>query len=151
MHLNRQECNSSRKSLQSSLASLQSSIESQDWESATRHCARAMALPLEVISGSFAENVVVRPFLRLPRVVFSSACKAYVRKSSATCSDITICARATLVDIPTPVRSSVSFAGRCSYQSFLQTISCNRLGSRGSASVCILRCGPCPSQGPRFR
>ena len=45
--------------LQSSLATLQSSMESQDWESATRHCARAMALPLDVISGPFAETAVV--------------------------------------------------------------------------------------------
>ena len=45
--------------LQSSLASLQSSMESQDWESATRHCARAMSLPLDVVSGPFAETAVV--------------------------------------------------------------------------------------------
>ncbi|KDQ59403.1 hypothetical protein JAAARDRAFT_56419 [Jaapia argillacea MUCL 33604] len=44
--------------LKSSLAALQSAIESQDWESATRHCARAMALPLEVVSGPFAESAV---------------------------------------------------------------------------------------------
>lgn len=34
-------------------------MESQDWESATRHCARAMSLPDEVISGPFAETAVV--------------------------------------------------------------------------------------------
>lgn len=45
---------------QSSLASLQASIDSRDWESAARHCARAMSLPLEVISGPFAETAVVR-------------------------------------------------------------------------------------------
>lgn len=45
--------------LQSTLVSLQGSIDSQDWESATRHCARAMALPGEVISGAFAEATVV--------------------------------------------------------------------------------------------
>lgn len=39
---------------------MQSSIESQDWESATRQCARAMSLPIEVISGPFAETAVVR-------------------------------------------------------------------------------------------
>ncbi|TDL25058.1 COG4-domain-containing protein [Rickenella mellea] len=44
--------------LKSSIAALQSSIESQDWESATRHCARAMDLPLELISGPFAESAV---------------------------------------------------------------------------------------------
>jgi hypothetical protein len=46
--------------LQSSLISLQASIESQDWESATRHCSRAMSLPADVISGLFAEATVVR-------------------------------------------------------------------------------------------
>lgn len=46
--------------LKSSLAQLQACIESRDWESATRHCARAMSLPLEVISGPFAGVVVVR-------------------------------------------------------------------------------------------
>lgn len=45
---------------QSSLAALQSSIEQHDWESAARQCARAMTLPVDVISGSFAETVVVR-------------------------------------------------------------------------------------------
>ncbi|PSR75118.1 hypothetical protein PHLCEN_2v9303 [Hermanssonia centrifuga] len=44
--------------LKSSLAALQSAMEAQDWESATRHCARAMALPLDVTSGSFAETAV---------------------------------------------------------------------------------------------
>lgn len=42
---------------------LQSAIESQDWESATRHCARAMALPPDVISGDFAQGIVVRCIL----------------------------------------------------------------------------------------
>ncbi|TCD62614.1 hypothetical protein EIP91_006628 [Steccherinum ochraceum] len=52
--------------LKSSLAALQSSMESQDWESATRHCARAMALPLEVTSGAFAESAVPTPESHLP-------------------------------------------------------------------------------------
>ncbi|KAI8998959.1 COG4-domain-containing protein [Trametes punicea] len=52
--------------LKSSLAALQSSIESQDWEAATRHCARAMALPLDVISGPFAETAVPTPESHLP-------------------------------------------------------------------------------------
>ena len=46
----------------SSLSQLQSCIEHQDWESATRHCARAMSLPVEVISGPFAESSVVYTF-----------------------------------------------------------------------------------------
>ncbi|KII88790.1 hypothetical protein PLICRDRAFT_638384 [Plicaturopsis crispa FD-325 SS-3] len=52
--------------LKSSLMSMQSSIEAQDWESATRHCARAMALPIEVISGSFAEIAVPTAESHLP-------------------------------------------------------------------------------------
>ncbi|KAF8479032.1 COG4-domain-containing protein [Russula ochroleuca] len=44
--------------LKSSLSALQSSIDAQDWESATRHCARAMALPEGVINGAFAETSV---------------------------------------------------------------------------------------------
>lgn len=45
--------------MQSSLAQLQSCIENQDWESAARCCARAMSLPFTIISGPFAESVVV--------------------------------------------------------------------------------------------
>ncbi|OSC97651.1 COG4-domain-containing protein [Trametes coccinea BRFM310] len=52
--------------LKSSLAALHSSIEQQDWEAATRHCARAMALPLGVISGPFAETAVPTPESHLP-------------------------------------------------------------------------------------
>ncbi|KAH8102832.1 COG4-domain-containing protein [Cristinia sonorae] len=52
--------------LKSSLAALQLSIEMQDWESATRHCARAMALPLEVTSGAFAESAVPTAENHLP-------------------------------------------------------------------------------------
>ncbi|KAI0290488.1 COG4-domain-containing protein [Russula brevipes] len=44
--------------LKSSLSALQSSINAQDWESATRHCARAMSLPEGVINGAFAETAV---------------------------------------------------------------------------------------------
>ncbi|KAJ7109115.1 COG4 transport protein-domain-containing protein [Mycena epipterygia] len=52
--------------LKTSLAALQSSIETQDWESATRHCARAMSLPLQVISGQFAETAVPTSDSHLP-------------------------------------------------------------------------------------
>ncbi|KAF7304762.1 Cog4 domain-containing protein [Mycena kentingensis (nom. inval.)] len=52
--------------LKTSLAALQSAIESQDWESATRHCARAMALPIQVISGPFAETAVPTADSHLP-------------------------------------------------------------------------------------
>lgn len=34
-------------------------MENKDWESATRHCARAMTLPLDLTLGAFAETVVV--------------------------------------------------------------------------------------------
>ncbi|KAH9056637.1 COG4-domain-containing protein [Lactarius vividus] len=44
--------------LKSSLSALQSSIDAQDWESATRHCARAMAVPDVVINGTFVETAV---------------------------------------------------------------------------------------------
>ncbi|TRM61706.1 COG4 transport protein-domain-containing protein [Schizophyllum amplum] len=52
--------------LKDSLAEVQASIDAQDWESATRHCARAMALPLEVISGPFSEVAVPTPESHLP-------------------------------------------------------------------------------------
>nr|GAT61280.1 predicted protein [Mycena chlorophos] len=52
--------------LKTSLAALQSAIDSQDWEAATRHCARAMALPSEVISGPFAETSVPTVESHLP-------------------------------------------------------------------------------------
>ncbi|TFK93127.1 COG4-domain-containing protein [Polyporus arcularius HHB13444] len=52
--------------LKSSLAALHSAMEQQDWESATRHCARAMALPLDVLSGPFAETAVPTPEISLP-------------------------------------------------------------------------------------
>jgi hypothetical protein len=35
-------------------------MESQDWEAAALNCSRAMVLPLDVISGPFAEQTVVR-------------------------------------------------------------------------------------------
>ncbi|KAF5365620.1 hypothetical protein D9758_003147 [Tetrapyrgos nigripes] len=42
---------------------LKSSIDSRDWESATRHCARAMTLPINVIAGPFAQAVVTSDFI----------------------------------------------------------------------------------------
>ncbi|KAI6038964.1 COG4 transport protein-domain-containing protein [Pisolithus marmoratus] len=52
--------------LKSSLMQLQAYIDTQDWESATRHCARAMSLPPQVISGPFAEAVVPTAENHLP-------------------------------------------------------------------------------------
>ncbi|KAH9890716.1 COG4-domain-containing protein [Cubamyces lactineus] len=52
--------------LKSSLAALHSAIDQHDWEAATRHCARAMALPLDVVSGPFAETAVPTPESHLP-------------------------------------------------------------------------------------
>ncbi|KAL4246511.1 Conserved oligomeric Golgi complex subunit 4 [Abortiporus biennis] len=52
--------------LKSSLTQMQISIDNQDWESATRHCARAMSLPTHIISGSFAESAVPTPSSHLP-------------------------------------------------------------------------------------
>jgi len=60
----------------SSLIALQIAIENQDWESATRHCARAMALPNDMISGLFAETAVVSgypvPEARIPALPYYS-------------------------------------------------------------------------------
>ncbi|KAJ7580996.1 COG4 transport protein-domain-containing protein [Mycena floridula] len=52
--------------LKSSLSALEFAIHSQDWESATRHCARAMSLPPEVISGQFSETAVPTSESHLP-------------------------------------------------------------------------------------
>ncbi|KAG8889941.1 hypothetical protein FRB98_001987 [Tulasnella sp. 332] len=52
--------------LKTSLVDLHSSIASEDWEAATRHCARAMAVPPEIMSGAFAESVVPSSDLPLP-------------------------------------------------------------------------------------
>ncbi|EJU05592.1 COG4-domain-containing protein [Dacryopinax primogenitus] len=52
--------------LKSSLSDIQSDIEAQDWESATRHCSRAMLTPKEVIEGAFAEKTVPTADLPLP-------------------------------------------------------------------------------------
>ncbi|KJA27272.1 hypothetical protein HYPSUDRAFT_62954 [Hypholoma sublateritium FD-334 SS-4] len=52
--------------LKSSLQDLQASVDAHDWESATRHCARAMSLPVEVVSGSFAEIAVPTSENHLP-------------------------------------------------------------------------------------
>ncbi|KAF8582204.1 COG4-domain-containing protein [Ramaria rubella] len=54
--------------LKSSLAALQADMAAQDWESATRHCARAMAVSTEVISGPFAESAVPTSESPLPPV-----------------------------------------------------------------------------------
>ncbi|ESK88432.1 intra-golgi transport-related protein [Moniliophthora roreri MCA 2997] len=52
--------------LKSSLADLKVSMESQDWESATRHCARAMSIPTYIVSGRFAEIAVPTSDSHLP-------------------------------------------------------------------------------------
>jgi len=54
--------------LKAALASLQLAMDSQDWELATRHCARAMAVPIQVISGPFAETAIPSSELPLPPV-----------------------------------------------------------------------------------
>ncbi|CAE7161050.1 unnamed protein product, partial [Rhizoctonia solani] len=41
-----------------SLAALQSAMEQRDWETAARHCARAMAVPKEVMEGPFAQIAI---------------------------------------------------------------------------------------------
>ncbi|KAH6918869.1 COG4 transport protein-domain-containing protein [Coprinopsis sp. MPI-PUGE-AT-0042] len=52
--------------LKSSLSALQNAMDAQDWESATTHCAKAMSIPLEVISGPFAESAVPTSESHLP-------------------------------------------------------------------------------------
>ncbi|KZT09882.1 COG4-domain-containing protein [Laetiporus sulphureus 93-53] len=52
--------------LKTSLEELHFSMEDRDWESATRHCARAMALPTEVLLGPFAEIAVPTSESHLP-------------------------------------------------------------------------------------
>ncbi|KAF8733396.1 COG4Hypothetical protein, partial [Rhizoctonia solani] len=42
-----------------SLAALQAAMEQRDWETAARHCARAMAVPKEVMEGPFAQVAIV--------------------------------------------------------------------------------------------
>lgn len=46
---------------QSALETLRTSIEAQEWETAARSCARALAVPTDVLNGPFAARVVVRP------------------------------------------------------------------------------------------
>lgn len=97
--------------LQSSLAALQSSIESQDWESATRHCAKAMSLPLEVTSGPFAESAVVG--LASPSYTFraSPIHTAYFRKPSTSCTDATNGQEKSPCHIPAELQRSLSIPG----------------------------------------
>lgn len=97
--------------LQSSLAALQSSIESQDWESATRHCAKAMSLPLEVTSGPFAESAVVG--LASPSYTFraSPIHTAYFRKPSSSCTDATNGQEKSPCHIPAELQRSLSIPG----------------------------------------
>ncbi|TFK26371.1 COG4-domain-containing protein [Coprinopsis marcescibilis] len=52
--------------LKMSLSSLQNAVDAQDWESATTHCAKAMSIPTEVISGAFAESAVPTSESHLP-------------------------------------------------------------------------------------
>ncbi|CEL51504.1 Conserved oligomeric Golgi complex subunit 4 OS=Bos taurus GN=COG4 PE=2 SV=1 [Rhizoctonia solani AG-1 IB] len=41
-----------------SLAALQAAMDQRDWETAARHCARAMAVPKEVMEGPFAQVAI---------------------------------------------------------------------------------------------
>ena len=45
--------------LKSSLQLLESSMQSKDYDAASRHCARAMAIPREIVNSRFAEAVIV--------------------------------------------------------------------------------------------
>ena len=48
------------------ISDIQEAIDSQDWEAATRLCARIMTLPKDVVDGPFAASSVVssHPLLR---------------------------------------------------------------------------------------
>ncbi|KAL0578446.1 Golgi transport complex subunit 4 [Marasmius crinis-equi] len=52
--------------LKTSLQELAVAMENQDWETATRHCARAMSVPPQIISGSFAQVAVPTSDSHLP-------------------------------------------------------------------------------------
>ena len=78
------------QTVQSSLAALRSAIVSQDWESATRHCSRAMALSPDVINGEFARATVVRTHFSTETATNSQGAKpAYCRESHSTCGGLT--------------------------------------------------------------
>lgn len=65
-------------------------MDSQDWESATRHCSRAMALPLDVINGEFARATVVRARLSNKFCNKLSTGKlAHCGESHSTCRSLT--------------------------------------------------------------
>ncbi|KAF7317463.1 Cog4 domain-containing protein [Mycena chlorophos] len=83
------------------------SVDSQDWEAATRHCAQAMALPSEVISGPFAETSVTSPG----------------QKSSTARSDSPCCTPASSVGLPTTICSGVSQSRFGHHESLLQAVS----------------------------
>ncbi|KAF9264914.1 COG4-domain-containing protein [Marasmius fiardii PR-910] len=52
--------------LKNSLAELKMSMENQDWETASRHCARAMSVSPQIISGAFAQVAVPTSDSHLP-------------------------------------------------------------------------------------
>lgn len=137
---------------QSSLAALHSAMEQQDWESATRHCARAMALPLDVLSGPFAETAVVRacsPALESEALLNDRT--AYARDLPSSRADIADCARTFTCRVPTRVRQGFKSPRFGSHQSLLQAIPRNWLGGGGAAGVRRL-CGRTgQSTGTGFR
>ena len=134
--------------LQSSLAQLQTCIESRDWESATRHCARAMSLPFEVISGPFAGAVVVY-FAELCPSTHSPA--ANCRKSLPSSTDAANRKRKPFIYFLEGVHSGFSFSRcRCD-KSLLQIIPGHRLGGGGPGGLRIIRCRPSSSKGTYFR
>lgn len=110
-------------------------MEAKDWESATRHCARAMSIPTEVISGTFAETAVVRPTpLPLPRGSHRLS-PAHARKPPSPRADAAGRARRAARDLPPRVRQGESVA-RCGRdQPVLQALPCGRVGVGGLAGV----------------
>lgn len=93
--------------LQASLASLQSSIENQDWESATRHCARAMSQSMEVTSGRFAETAVVSIYSMHIMYQVTHILLAYLGKSFTPHSDIANCPGNSPIHLSPEIRGSL--------------------------------------------
>jgi len=97
-----------------------------------------MSLPAEVISGPFAESVVVSD--HLCRITFSSSTRsAYSGESLASSSNSAEYKRTTFGHLQEQFRTGFSIARRCSHEPLLQALSCHRLGSRGSRGVRFIR------------
>ncbi|KAF8309865.1 COG4 transport protein-domain-containing protein [Cantharellus anzutake] len=64
--------------LKSSLDYLRSAMESRDWESASRHCSRAMSIPEDIICGRFTDATVPSAESHLPPIETLSEARNYL-------------------------------------------------------------------------